>query len=279
MINRKWPGLMIWAILLAGLSAAGVWIAVSHATSQGPARTEVREGMLLPTQEVSGTVQSPAISFIDNPSATCYRPVAGTDACYVTWNYLYVTSTPGQYMISMTMAIDERLRTYIQGFFQTALYIPGDMLGKGLRVACGTPGVDGLAGRGYTYNYVVRAQETGGLKAANYGTVICPADIVSLTDLSLTGPTTGIIARTYNFEASVLPITATLPVTYTWIVTDHPISEIVTGTNTSTAYSWATAGNKAILLTAENLNSSLSDTLMVNIDLYYGIYLPVVRRK
>src|SRR3989304_240249 len=97
---RKWPGLLIWAILLAGITAAGVWIVVSRAASKTSSRTEYREGMLLPTSEVSETVESPAISFIDSQSPTCSRPVARTDVCYVEWYYLSVTATPGQYIIS-----------------------------------------------------------------------------------------------------------------------------------------------------------------------------------
>ena len=131
---------------------------------------------------------------------------------------------------------------------------------------------------GYTYSYVIRAKETGGLGAANYGSVTCPADVVSMANLSLTGPTSGIVGRTYTFDASVIPITATLPITYTWVVTNQPISTTITGTNSSAAFSWSTAGNKTILLSAENLNSSFSDLLTIAIRTHYGIYLPLLRK-
>jgi hypothetical protein len=117
------------------------------------------------------SVQAPAISFIDNPSATCYRPVASANTCYITWNNLNVTASSAQYIVSMTISIDNRLRAYHSGFFQTSMYIPGDLFGPGFQVACGPRGAGGM---GNTYAYTVRASETGGLSSANYGSVTCP---------------------------------------------------------------------------------------------------------
>jgi len=57
------------------------------------------------------------------------------------------------------------------------MYIPSDMLMPGFKVACGWRGAGDMPGLGYSYDYVIRAAETGGLKAANYGTVTCPADV------------------------------------------------------------------------------------------------------
>jgi hypothetical protein len=125
-------------------------------------------------REIQSDIASPAISFIDSPSATCYRASVGT--CYIGWSYLSVSASTSQYIISMTVSIDDRIRAYHSGFFQTSMYIPGDMLGSGFKVACGWPGASGVPGLGYTHNYVIRAAETGGLKSANYGTVTCPAD-------------------------------------------------------------------------------------------------------
>jgi hypothetical protein len=114
------------------------------------------------------------ISFIDSPAATCYRASAGT--CYIEWSYFSVSASASQYVISMTVSIDDRVRAYHSGFFQTSMYIPGDMLEPGFKVACDWRGASGVPELGYTYNYVIRAAETGGLKFANYGTVTCPAD-------------------------------------------------------------------------------------------------------
>lgn len=124
-------------------------------------------------REIAGDV--PTISFIDSPTATCYRPQELGQACLIDWAYLYVAATPPQYIVSMTVEIDGRLRAAFQGFFQTDMFVPSGMYAPGLRVACGQPGESGLPGRGRQYAYTIRAAETGGLTAANYGSVICPA--------------------------------------------------------------------------------------------------------
>jgi hypothetical protein len=116
-------------------------------------------------------IEQPTISFIDSPSATCYQPDSSRNTCYIEWSYLYVTASASQYIISMTVSIDNRLAAYHSGFFQTSMYIPSDMVGRGFKVACGLRNASGL---GNSYAYTLRARETGGLSAANYGSVTCP---------------------------------------------------------------------------------------------------------
>jgi hypothetical protein len=123
-----------------------------------------------------GETQQPTISFIDSPSATCDQPVSGRNDCYITWNYLYVTASSSQYIISMTVDIANHPAAYHSGFFQTSMYIPGDIFGQGFKVVCGPRNVIGL---GNTYAYTIRARETGGLSAANYGSVQCPGMYVN----------------------------------------------------------------------------------------------------
>lgn len=124
-------------------------------------------------REVSG--DAPTISFIDSPTATCYRAQELGQACYVEWNYLYVAATAPQYIVGMTIELDGRLRAAFEGFFQTAMFVPSGLYAPGLRVACGLPGAGGVPGHGMQYAYAIRASETGGLSAANYGSVLCPA--------------------------------------------------------------------------------------------------------
>jgi len=130
-----------------------------------------------PRREVQGDPAAPAISFITSPGATCLRPQPKSDACYITWSYLSVTAAPSQYIISMTVAIDNQVRAVHWGFFQQSLFFPAELYGEGLRISCGPPGAAGLPGLGRAYSYVVRARETGGLQAANYGAVTCPAGL------------------------------------------------------------------------------------------------------
>jgi len=142
--------------------------------AKGSAPVVISEAADQIRREIEADVQSPAISFIDSPSPTCYRSSVGT--CYLEWSYLSVSASPSQYIISMTVSINDRVRAYHSGFFQTSMYIPGDMLTPGFKVPCGWRGASGAPELGYAYNYVIRAAETGGLKSANYGTVSCPAD-------------------------------------------------------------------------------------------------------
>src|SRR3972149_549387 len=178
-MSRKWLGALVGSLALAGVLGT----LVAHGTPEPQAAllaTATSVSADLPRREVSGNVESPAISFIDSPSPMCYRPVAGTGACYIQWNYLYVTADSGSYVISMTVTIDNRLRAYHSGFFQSSMFIPGDMTAPGYRVTCGAPGSGGTAELGKTYTYALRARETTGLTAANFGSVTCPADLVKV---------------------------------------------------------------------------------------------------
>ena len=125
-------------------------------------------------------VDSPAISSIDSPSPTCYLPVPGTGACYIRWGQLSVTTAGSSYIISMTVSIDNDLRAYHSGFFQTTMTIPAQMTAPGYRVVCGLPGSGGLPGWGKAYSYAIRARDTAGLSAASFGSVRCPADTVKV---------------------------------------------------------------------------------------------------
>ena len=174
---RKWLKALSGSLGLAGLlGIIVVRLTLGVQASQAPIATPAN--IDLPYREVSGNIDSPAISFIDSPSATCFRPAAGTGACFIDWNYLYVTAASSAYIISMTVTIDNQVRAYHSGFFQNSMYIPGDMTAPGFKVSCGTPGSGGKPDWGKTYAYTIRARETGGLTAANYGSVTCPADTV-----------------------------------------------------------------------------------------------------
>ncbi len=67
------------------------------------------------------TPEEPNIGFIDSPSATCYQPDPGRDACYINWYYLAVDAAPN-YMITMTVTLNDfGPVAHTQGFFQTSL--------------------------------------------------------------------------------------------------------------------------------------------------------------
>ncbi len=161
------------AILVVGLGIHLVW-ELPTAAAAGPA------GPPQPGRERTADPGAPAISFIESPNPTCTRPVAGTGICYIEFGYLYVTAATNNYILSMTVTIDDRLRAYHGGFFQSTMFIPSDMTAPGYRVSCGAPGSAGRPDMGRSHSYIIRARESGGLSAANYGSVTCPADVVRL---------------------------------------------------------------------------------------------------
>jgi len=171
-------------ILLGALALVGVLgivvVRVALGSQAVPLATPTPIDTDLPHRGVSGDVESPTISSIDSPNPTCYRPVAGTGACFIQWGYLYVSAASGSYVVSMTVTIGDRIRAYHSGFFQPSMYIPADMTAPGYRVDCGPSTGGGSPGWGKTYTYQIRARETGGLTTANYGAVTCPADIARL---------------------------------------------------------------------------------------------------
>lgn len=224
---------------------------------------------------------APAISVIDGPAPSCVLPRPGTDACYLTWSYLSASASPN-YMITMTVDIDNQPRARYHGFFQTSMYIPTEMLV--FRVPCGVPGSSEVVGAGedplnwgMKYSYAVRGRDSAGLRSANYGSVVCPADQVALAAASLDGPATGKPGLVYTFTAEVAPLTATLPITYTWLADDHPPQVEVDSTGQQHGFTWENYGLKTIQLTIDNPVSSLvlSDTILVE---PYRLFTPLIRR-
>ena len=172
-MSRKWLIFPIVLIVLASL-------ALGRSILGARAAAEQQIDPTLPRRETQDVPGMPSISFIDDPSPTCYLPKPGTGVCYISMNYLYVSASSSQYIISMTLAIDDQIQSYNAGFFQTSMYIPGEMFGPGFKVNCGLPGASGVDTLGKTYSFTVRARETGGLGSANYGSVTCPADVVKI---------------------------------------------------------------------------------------------------
>ena len=260
-ISRTLSGGLL-VLLFLGLLGVVWWgvVGQAHAASPDPTPEASPSREQPPSRERQGDPDSPLISFIDSPTAQCYQPEQHKDTCYIEWSYLYVTATPGQYIISMTVNIDARLRAYYSGFFQTAMYVPGDMASPGFRVTCGTPGSGGNPKLGRAYSYTIRARETGGLGAANYGTTYCPADVVPPASLDLSGPATGLKGMPYTFTASVSPVTTTLPLTYTWQVTDQAPLVVTGGLTDTQSFTWSTHGLKQIVVTAENAAGSATLT-------------------
>jgi hypothetical protein len=156
--------LLAWGVVQAApnLTATSGTIAVSALTTPIP----------LPDQPVS---VSPDISYIDSPSASCDLAQPHTGVCYITWYYMYASADPN-YIITMTVGIDDKARARYNGFFQTSMYVPSELMT--FRVPCGALGSGGDPQLGATHSYTLRARDSSGFSAANYGSVTCPADSI-----------------------------------------------------------------------------------------------------
>jgi hypothetical protein len=250
------------SVTLAIMMLSLAWVGVIAA-----ARTVERQAQTQsPTPDVQREREAepaaPDISFIDSPSATCSRAVAGTNACTIEWNYFSVNAG-SNYMLTMTVSIDGKIRANTQGFFQNSMYIPGDLLARGFQVDCGLPGASGDPALGQAHSYILRAKDSTGLSAANYGSVTCPSDIVPLAQLDLTGPADGVVSNSYSFDAFVFPITATQPITYTWLATDHLPQTLQDDVTNSRIFSWDTLGTKTITVEARNRSNVFSKSVTI----------------
>jgi hypothetical protein len=166
---------------IAILVAAALLLALGWAVIDRSTALATVEGQTPPTgdgphPERDARPDAPAISFIDSQTPACFQLDYQRDYCQIEFNYMYVTASTNQYIISMSLRIDNRIRGYYNGFFQNYMYIPSDMHGRdGFTVRCGPLGSGGNPYLGKAYSYTIRARETGGLSSANYGTVFCPA--------------------------------------------------------------------------------------------------------
>ncbi len=145
-------------------------------------------------------------------------------------------------------------------------------------------GGDELDSANYAVNFSVGQTAIDDISDGNYAVCLgywCREDeapCTPLTEVNVTGPTTGTVGATYAFTATVVPLDASLPITYTW----SPPPDI--GTGTVVSYTWATTGTRVITVTAENCDgvivSSDPHTITITIKVVeYRIYLPLVLRN
>ncbi len=133
-------------LALAVLLLATAFVAIGVAWGQGSGPQIVnRETQGDSVREITSppddgnAPQQPNIGFIDSPSATCYQPDPTQNICYVSWYYLSVNASPN-YMITMTAFLNDfGPVAHTQGFFQTSMYVPYNMLGQGIKVPAALP--------------------------------------------------------------------------------------------------------------------------------------------
>lgn len=89
-----------------------------------------------------------------------------------------------------------------------------------------------------------------------------PPPCYPATSVTINGATAGVTDQPYSFDASILPATATPPITYTWQATEQ---SAISGQQSAITYTWSTPGWKTITVTVANCESSVMDTHLVSI--------------
>lgn len=169
-----------WAALLIGLFFLSLFVSaqdapapqallIAHEENQGDDRRQIS----IPLGEADGG--GPRISNIDSPTPSCYQPDVGSNVCYINWYYLSVNAAPATSMLTMTVTLNAvGPIAHHQGFFQSSFFVPGQMFGQGFRVECGPTGAGGNPTLGNAYGYSIRARDSNGQIAGNFGTIFCP---------------------------------------------------------------------------------------------------------
>ena len=96
--------------------------------------------------------------------------------------------------------------------------------------------------------------------------VVTPTPI-NLTSITLTTPALVLpLGSPFTFDAGVQPPSATPPITYTWTATNQgPQTEIGTTSPISRTYAWSVLGPQWVTITAANLGSTVSASLVVTV--------------
>ena len=105
--------------------------------------------------------------------------------------------------------------------------------------------------------------------------VVAPGPFLTPVDMvTISGPSTGMANVSYQFVASVSPISATTPVTYTWQASEQGTVIQTNNLSDTVPFTWATTGTKTITVSANNALAEVIDTHTINIDQAQGTVAP-----
>ncbi|MCP4539363.1 MAG: hypothetical protein GY832_19680 [Chloroflexi bacterium] len=138
--------------------------------------------------------------------------------------------------------------TYVIRRTDSATPVTGQ-LGRAINytnVAWATPGTKAIT---------VTATNEAGIMTGTHTIMVTDGSIISVTGVTIAGPTEGDVDTAYTFTATVQPGDAAEPVAYTW----SPEPDSGQGTVYAT-YTWGVAGAQQITVTATNDGGSAQDT-------------------
>ena len=88
---------------------------------------------------------------------------------------------------------------------------------------------------------------------------------VPLTGVTIEGPTTGDAAVSYTFTATVMPISATLPISYVWQAEGQVLVTHTGGISDSASFAWGDPGVYDLQVAATNLSGTVTNTHTITI--------------
>ncbi len=97
-----------------------------------------------------------------------------------------------------------------------------------------------------------------------------------LDTVTINGSTMGAMGIEYPFVATVAPLSATTPITYTWQASEQLPFTITGALSNTVTFSWATTGTKTLTVTATNLVGSVTGTHTITIEPLKLFYLPMI---
>jgi hypothetical protein len=99
-----------------------------------------------------------------------------------------------------------------------------------------------------------------------------------ITNVSISGATTGTSGTPYTFAAMASPPTATLTITYTWQASEQPPVVSSGGLVNLVNLAWDITGTKSITVTAQNCSATVSATHAITITIpeHTHVYLPFI---
>jgi uncharacterized repeat protein (TIGR01451 family) len=102
-----------------------------------------------------------------------------------------------------------------------------------------------------------------------------------LADLTLEGPSAGTPGVGQTFTATIVPPTATMPLTYTWEATGHaPRVNSSSASSDVETFTWTVAGTYVVTVTVDNdCGGTISRTHVIAIESVQPVYLPLVMRS
>ncbi|MBN1873870.1 MAG: hypothetical protein JXA33_06540 [Anaerolineae bacterium] len=101
----------------------------------------------------------------------------------------------------------------------------------------------------------VTVSNEAGTMTGTHTITIIEGSIISVTGVTISGPTTGVVDMSYTFTATVQPQNATAPIVYTWT----PAPDNGQGTAYAT-YTWNVIGTQQITVTVTNDGGNATET-------------------